>query len=218
MSATSGRNDAGTGGTDDSNLKRPAASVSSAGREFSSEKKRRVQLAEMSPASRKNYNVLKTTKAKQGFRNQYEETAKLKKITTTKTDAREETHSDFSAGLYISRSRIYEKEGGFNPTSEDIDAGDKHILHCAKQGGRWLMRLVVWKPHAIPTWHSSPQPNPKTQHPLELLSDSDCFRVCRRIVSEYFSVDSTYVFGCVLFLMCPRKRYPHASPFARVSS
>ena len=106
---------------------------------FEAEKKRRKELADMSPESKAVYTATKSKKRKQEFRMQYEEERKLKYIKTVKTDSREETHEDFKEGLYLSRSRIIDKKGGNNPTAEDVTAADKHILHATKKAGTWLL-------------------------------------------------------------------------------
>ena len=87
----------------------------------------------MSLESKATYTATKGKKRKHEFRTQYEDGRKLKSIKIMKTDSREETNEDFKEGLYLSRSRIIDKEGGNNPTSEDIVAADKHILYASKK-------------------------------------------------------------------------------------
>ena len=62
----------------------------------------------------------------------------MRRVTSTKTDERVEIKEEFEQGLYHSRSRIVQAEGGTNPDKEDIAAGDEHILMCVRKGGRWL--------------------------------------------------------------------------------
>ena len=92
----------------------------------------------MSPESKSTYTSMRGKKRKQEFRTQYEENHKSKTVKIAKTDSREETQEDFTKGLYISRSRIIDKEGGHNPTIEDVEAADRHILHAIKKAGSWF--------------------------------------------------------------------------------
>ena len=120
MSKTS-ENNGGTGGTSDVDCapsrKRSHSAVSDCDvvgkrRDFTAEKIRRKELAEMSLDSKATYTATKGKKRKQEFRTQYEDERKIKKIITVETDIREETHEVFKEGLYLSRSRIIDKDGG----------------------------------------------------------------------------------------------------------
>ena len=138
--------DAGTGGTH-CNIdasKPPAKSHkrkepdSSDKRDFAAEKARRKDVESMSPKSQEMYKNAKGTKRKQEFRDQYQEEKKMRSVTSTKVDERVETKEEFETGLYLSRSRIIQAEGGTNPDKDDIVAGDEHIMWAIKKGGRWL--------------------------------------------------------------------------------
>ena len=69
------------------------------------------------------------------FGNSFSKTKKCERSQVPKTDERVETKEEFETGLYLSRSRIVQAEGGTNPDNEDIDAADEHILFCIKKPG-----------------------------------------------------------------------------------